>query len=229
MPLLSVARPLLVALLLLILPEAFAHGVAGGDRGFIEQSSGALPGPFVYLGAKHMVTGYDHLLFLAGVIFFLYRLREVGLYVSLFAIGHSITLLAGVLGGFSLNPYLVDAVIGFSVLYKALDNLGCLQRWLGFAPDTRAAVLVFGLIHGCGLASKLLEFELNQSGLVSNLIAFNIGVELGQLLALGAILIFMGWWRRSPAFARQAIGANRLLGAAGIGLMGWQLAGFLSS
>lgn len=229
MPFLSTVRPLLAVLLLLALPEVFAHGVAGGDRGFIEQSSGALPGPFVYLGAKHMVTGYDHLLFLAGVIFFLYRLRDVGLYVSLFALGHSITLLTGVLCGFALNPWLVDAVIGFSVLYKALDNLGYLQHWLGTAPDNRVAVLVFGLIHGCGLASKLLEFELDPHGLLANLIAFNFGVELGQLLALAAILIVMGWWRRSPAFARQAIGANRLLGAAGIGLMGWQLAGFFYS
>lgn len=218
-------RPLLIALLL-AMPEAFAHGVASGDRGFIEQSSGALPGPFIYLGAKHMVTGYDHLLFLAGVIFYLFRLREIGLYVSLFAIGHSLTLLAGVLGGFSINAWLVDAVIGFSVLYKALDNLGYLQRWLGFSPDSRLATLVFGLIHGCGLASKLLEFELAEDGLLANLIAFNVGVELGQLLALAVILIAMSWWRRTPAFPRQASSANRLLAGCGLALMAYQLTGF---
>ena len=179
----------------------------------------------MYLGAKHMVTGYD-LLFLLGVIFFLYRLREIAAYVTLFAIGHSVTLLFGVLSGTHVNPYIVDAIIGLSVVYKALDNLGAFQRWMGVRPNPQLAVLVFGFFHGFGLATKLQEFTLSQEGLVANIVAFNVGVELGQLLALSAILIAMNYWRRTDAFARQALAANVALMAAGFVLIGYQLAGF---
>lgn len=214
---------------LLIAGAASAHGVAGDDKAFIENSSGRQLVPFVYLGAKHMVTGYDHLLFLFGVIFFLYRLRDVGLYVTLFAVGHSVTLLYGVLSGTHVNPYLVDAVIGLSVVYKALDNLGAFQRFFGVQPDTRAAVLIFGFFHGFGLATKLQEFTLSADGLVANIVAFNVGVELGQLLALGGILIAISYWRRTPAFQRQAFAANTALMAAGFVLIGHQLAGYFNS
>ncbi|MCQ3971223.1 HupE/UreJ family protein, partial [Klebsiella pneumoniae] len=142
-----------------------------------------------------MITGYDHLLFLFGVIFFLYRLKDVALYVTLFAVGHSVTLLLGVLMEISVSAYVIDAIIGFSVVYKALDNLGAFQRWFGYQPDTRAATLVFGLIHGFGLATKILDYQIAADGLIPNLIAFNVGVEIGQLLALSAILIVMGYWR----------------------------------
>lgn len=215
-------------LLSLMATSAFAHGVAEDDKLFIEQASGMQLMPFIYLGAKHMVTGYDHLLFLFGVIFFLYRMREVGIYVTLFAIGHSVTLLVGVLSGTHVNPYLVDAIIGLSVVYKALDNLGAFRRVLGFQPDTQAAVLIFGFFHGFGLATKLQEFTLSQEGLVPNILAFNLGVELGQLLALAAILIVMGFWRRSGAFWRQAFAANVVLMAAGLVLMGHQVAGYFT-
>jgi hypothetical protein len=208
--------------------SAFAHGVAEGDKLFIEQSSGMQLIPFIYLGAKHMVTGYDHLLFLFGVIFFLYRMREVGTYVTLFAIGHSVTLLYGVLSGTHVNPYLVDAIIGLSVVYKALDNLGGFKRVLGFQPNTKAAVLIFGFFHGFGLATKLQEFTLSQDGLVANIFAFNVGVELGQLLALAAILIAMGFWRRTDAFGRQAFAANVVLMAAGFVLMGHQMTAYFN-
>jgi hypothetical protein len=211
------------------LNAAFAHGVADGDKGFIQESSGVLFGPFVYLGAKHMVTGYDHLLFLLGVIFYLYKLKDVSLYVTMFAIGHSITLLAGVLLQIQFNAYLIDAIIGLSVVYKALDNLGAFQRWFGFSPDARAATLIFGLFHGFGLATKLQDFELAPDGLVANLVAFNIGVELGQLLALAGILILMGYWRRMSSFARHAGAANVALAIAGIALTGYQLVGYFNS
>ena len=176
--------------------EAFAHGVSAADKAFMEQ--GGLMA-FLYLGAKHMVTGYDHLLFLFGVIFFLFKLGDVGLYVTLFAVGHSVTLLYGVLSGTSVNPYLVDAIIGFSVVYKAFDNLGGFRRLFGRQPDTRAAVLVFGFFHGFGLATKLQDFALAREGLVPKIVAFNVGVEAGQLAALAVILVAMGFWRRSPA------------------------------
>ena len=171
-----------------------AHGVTQGDQGYIQEISGTNIIPFIYLGAKHMVTGYDHLLFLVGVIFFLYRLNEVGIYVTLFAIGHSSTLLLGVYLDIPANAYLIDAIIGLSVVYKALDNMGAYQRWFGFQPDTKAATLIFGLFHGFGLATKIQDFEMSSEGLIANLFAFNIGVEVGQLLALAAILILMGYW-----------------------------------
>ena len=206
--------------------EAWAHNVAEGDKGYIQESSGTLILPFIYLGAKHMVTGYDHLLFLFGVIFFLYRLKDVGIYVTLFAIGHSTTLLFGVLTGITANAYLIDAIIGLSVVYKALDNLGAFQRWFGFQPSTKAATLIFGFFHGFGLATKIIEFEIAEDGLVPNLLAFNVGVEIGQLLALGAILIVMGFWRRTQSFIRHAFAANTLLMTAGFMLVGYQLVGF---
>jgi hypothetical protein len=220
----------LLALVLLAAPAvALAHGVTGSDQQFLEQAAGSQIVPFMYLGAKHMVTGYDHLLFLVGVIFFLYRLRDVAIYVTLFSIGHSVTLLYGVLSGAHVDPYLVDAVIGFSVVYKGLDNLDLLKRWLGFQPSTKGAVLLFGLFHGFGLATKLQDFSLSQEGLVGNILAFNVGVELGQFLALGLVLIGMGYWRRSASFARHASHANVVLIIAGFGLVVYQLHGFFTS
>jgi len=221
--------PLAFVALLLMATTAIAHGVAEDDAAFLKNSTGTHLLVFMYLGAKHMVTGYDHLLFLFGVVFFLYRMRDVGIYVTLFAVGHSMTLLYGVLGGVHVNPYLVDAIIGLSVVYKAMDNLGGFKRLFGVQPNTKIAVLIFGFFHGFGLATKLQDFELSRDGLVPNILAFNVGVEIGQLLALGAILIAMGFWRRSDAFARQAFAANTVLMTAGFMLIGYQLTGFFVS
>jgi hypothetical protein len=184
--------------------------------------------PYMYLGAKHMVTGYDHLLFLAGVIFFLYRIRDICIYVSLFAIGHSVTLLAGVILDIRANPYLIDAIIGLSVVYKALDNMNGFQTLLGWRPDPKLAVLIFGFFHGFGLATKLQDLALGQDGLIANLVAFNVGVELGQFLALAVILILMNLWRMSADFQRHALAANAALMSAGFMLMGYQLAGYFT-
>ncbi len=206
--------------------DALAHAVAEGDKGYIQEISGIHLLPFMYLGAKHMATGYDHILFLLGVIFFLYRMREIALYVTLFAVGHSTTLLLGVFFNIGINSYLIDAVIGLSVVYKALDNLGAFQRWFGVQPDTRAATLLFGFCHGFGLSSKIIDYQISPDGLMPNLLAFNVGVEIGQLLALGAILIAMGYWRRSASFARHAYSANVVMMSAGFLLIGYQLSGF---
>ena len=205
---------------------AWAHGVTGDDAAFIQSITGTAVGAFVYLGAKHMVTGYDHLLFLVGVIFFLYRLKDVVLYVSLFTIGHSLTLLAGVLGGIHANPYIIDAIIGFSVAYKAFDNMGGFQRLFGLQPDTRAAVLVFGLFHGFGLATKLQDFTLPETGLVANIVSFNVGVEIGQVIALTAVLLLLSYWRTRPGYLRHAFATNTVLMAAGFLLVGYQLTGY---
>lgn len=228
------SRPLLhafIGVLLYLFLSAFAHahGVTEGDKGYIQEISGTHLLPFTYLGAKHMVTGYDHLLFLAGVIFFLYKLKDIALYVSLFAIGHSVTMLYGVYAGVNVNAYLIDAIIGLSVVYKALDNLGAFQRWFGVQPNTKVATLVFGLFHGFGLAAKIQEFEIARDGLLPNLLAFNVGVEIGQLLALGAILIAMGFWRRTAGFFQHAYTANVAMMCAGFMLIGYQLTGLFVS
>lgn len=218
-----------LALALLMAGTALAHNVTEGDAGYVQEVSGFHPIPFLYLGAKHMVTGYDHILFLLGVVFFLYRSKDVVLYVSLFAIGHSVTMLAGVWFNIQVNAHIIDAIIGFSVVYKALDNLGAFQRWFGVQPDTRAATLVFGLLHGFGLATKILDYDIAPDGLLGNLIAFNIGVELGQVLALSIILIAMGFWRRSPRFWGQAYTANVVIMSAGFLLVFYQLTGLALS
>jgi hypothetical protein len=206
-----------------------AHGVSSRDAAFVLTLNGPAVGPFLYLGAKHMVTGYDHLLFLVGVIFFLYRLRDVVTYVSLFTVGHSLTLLAGVLGGIQANAYIIDAIIGLSVVYKAFENMGGFERLLGFRPNTRMAVMVFGLFHGFGLATKLQQFFLSPNGLVANIVSFNVGVEIGQGLALTAVLIAMSYWRRRPGFLQHAFAANTALMTGGFILMGYQIAGYLQS
>jgi hypothetical protein len=216
---------MLVLAALAVPAAALAHGVAGGDAAYVASSRGVNVFPFMYLGAKHMVTGYDHLLFLAGVIFFLYRLKDVALYVTLFAIGHSTTLLAGVLGGIHANAYIVDAIIGLSVAYKAFENLGGFRR-LGWQIDPRFAVLAFGFAHGFGLATKLQELSLSPEGLAANLVSFNVGVELGQLAALSIILLAFNFGRRSRSFLSGAWTANVLIMAAGFVLIGYQLAGY---
>ncbi|MCP3731463.1 HupE/UreJ family protein [Sphingomonas sp. MG17] len=225
----DILLPLLgVALTVVLQGVAAAHGVADEDKAFIQNNPGVNVIPYLYLGAKHMVTGYDHLLFLFGVIFFLYRLRDVGTYVTLFAIGHSTTLLAGVYFNLHANPYLIDAIIGVSVVYKALDNLGAFPTLIGSQPNQKAAVLIFGLFHGFGLATKLQDLIAARDGLIANLVSFNVGVELGQFMALSVILILMTLWRRSRSFTRNVVVANAALMCAGIVLTGYQVAGYMT-
>lgn len=215
-----------VGLSLLMLASAvLGHGVSGDDANLLESLTGLQVVPYMYLGAKHMFTGYDHLLFLAGVIFFLYRARDVAVYVSLFALGHSITLLTGVLAGLHINPYLVDAVIGLSVVYKGFENIGGFER-MGVRIDTRKAVFLFGLVHGFGLSTKLQDLSLSEEGLIGNMLAFNVGVELGQLAALALMLVVFQWWRSTSLFERGAFITNVLIMTAGFLLFGYQLSGF---
>lgn len=203
-----------------------AHGVSPDDARLLRSLDGAAIVPLMYLGAKHMVTGYDHLLFLAGVVFFLYRMKDVAIYVSLFTLGHSITLLGGALGGIRANPYLIDAVIGLSVVYKAFENMGGFRRLLARQPDPRIAVLVFGLVHGFGLAVKMQDLALSRNGLVTNIISFNVGVEMGQAVALSLVLAALLLWRTRSGFLRYAFLTNGALMTCGFALMGFQIAGY---
>lgn len=207
---------------------AFGHGVDEKTKSFLIGNEGAAFVPFLYIGAKHMITGYDHILFLVGVIFFLYKPKDILIYVSFFTIGHSLTLLLGVLANISINAYLIDAIIAFSIVYKGFDNLGGFQKLFGFQPNTKATVLVFGLFHGFGLASKLQDFKFAKEGLLTNLIGFNIGVEIGQFLALILVLLIISAWRYSESFKRFSTLANTLLMAAGFLLIGYQLTGYFT-
>jgi len=223
----SVCVGLLCTLLLLWAGDvAAAHGVAQDDAAFFLTNVGAAIGPFMYLGAKHMFTGYDHLLFLVGVIFFLYRLQDVVLYVSLFTLGHSLTLLAGVLWGVQANPFVIDAIIGLSVVYKAFDNMDGFRRFFGVQPNNKVAVLVFGLFHGFGLATAIQENAPSREGLVTNMLSFNIGVEMGQILALMGVLIVLSFWRTRDGFLKHAFVTNAFLMAGGFTLMGYQIVGY---
>jgi hypothetical protein len=210
----------------LIAGAALAHGVADRDALFIEQNPGRALMAFAYLGAKHMITGYDHLLYLAGVIFFLYRTRDIAVYVTLFAAGHSLTLLAGVLGGINVNVWLVDALIGLSVVYKAFENLGGFEKFFGKRPNPKTAVFCFGLAHGFGLATKLQALTLSREGLVANIVSFNVGVEIGQLIALAILLVMINTWRATGGFMRHSTAFNVALMFAGFLLADYQLGGF---
>ena len=216
---------LLVCLLWASVP-AFAHDVSARNAGYIESITGIAPIPFLYLGAKHMVTGIDHVLFLIGVVFFLRKFKDILTYVSLFTLGHSLTLLGGVLGGFHANEYLVDSIIGLSVVYKAYDNIG------GFGSlriDPKWAVAAFGLAHGTGLATKLQALAVSEDGLFWNMISFNIGVELGQVLVLTFIVALLNIWRRVKGFETQAYYANCVLIFLGFVLFGQHFFAFLTN
>ena len=226
--LLRAAFLILVAWILLESVAAFAHDISQADRAAVARIEGPAPGAFLYLGAKHMVTGIDHVLFLVGVIFFLYRLRDVVVYVTMFTIGHSLTLLGGVLLDTGANSYIVDAIIGFSVVYKAFENLGGFKR-LGVSINTKLAVLGFGLFHGLGLATKVRDLGLSDDGLLVNLVSFNVGVEVGQVLVLAVVVTLFNLWRTTRSFAAGAFYANLALMAGGFALIGYQLTGYFAS
>jgi len=218
---------ILAITVLLAAGDAFAHNVSLQDARLIAGKTGPQVLLYMWLGAKHMVTGYDHLLFLIGVIFYLKRLRLVAVFVSLFALGHSITLIGGVLLGLDVNPYLVDAIIGLSVAYKGFDNLGGFDTLFGESPNERMAVFIFGLFHGLGLATKLQDLGLAEDGLLANLISFNVGVELGQLVALVLFVLVLRYAPPRTTGSKTGTIVNVGLVVAGFVLMAYQLGSYL--
>jgi hypothetical protein len=229
MKLVKITTPIILILCFLISASAYAHGVDEETQSFLTTNKGIAFVPFLYIGAKHMITGYDHLLFLVGVIFFLYRTKEIITYVSFFTIGHSVTLLFGVMADINVNAYIIDAIIGLSIVYKGFDNLGGFKKIFGKQPNTKIAVLIFGLFHGFGLATKLQGFEFDKEGLFTNLLGFNLGVEIGQFLALGLILLIISFWRQYSSYIKFSKLTNLLLMAAGFLLLGYQLTGYFIS
>ncbi len=219
----------LLAALMIYSPELWAHNVSDADAELIAGKTGWHFFLYVWLGAKHMVTGYDHLLFLVGVIFYLREIRSIATFVSLFALGHSITLIAGVLLNLDVNAYLVDAIIGLSVAYKGFDNLNGFNTLFADSPNEKLAVLIFGLFHGLGLATKLQDLGLADDGLLPNLVSFNIGVELGQLTALVAIVLILRVMPSHPRGSVVSTVVNVGLIAAGAALIGYQLTQYVTA
>lgn len=215
-------RNLLVAIPLLLLGmTAWGHGMSTEDKLRILNA-----GPFEYLelGAVHMVTGYDHLLFIFAVIFFLSRFSDILKFITAFTIGHSLTLLFATLWGIQANVYLIDAVIALTVCYKAFDNLDGFKKYLDIRPpNLLLMVFIFGLIHGFGLSTRLQQLPLTADELILNILSFNLGVELGQVIALSIMLIVLAGWRKTESFAQFSKLANFLLMILGALLLLMQL------
>jgi HupE / UreJ protein len=216
---------LAVLTLLAIAMNANAHGISEADQQAMIDGGNLR---YLWLGAIHMLTGYDHLLFLFGVIFYLTHFKDVLKFVTVFTLGHSITLIAATYAGITANYYLVDAVIALSVCYKAFDNLDGFKRFLGFnPPNLLSLIFAFGLIHGFGLSTRLQQLPLPEHGLIWRILSFNLGVELGQVAALAVLVFVLAGLRKTASFKTWGTVANALLFLAGVGLFFFQMTGFL--
>jgi len=218
----------LFSALLLLSSVAYAHGISEVDK-VAMLNGGNLQ--YIWLGATHMLSGYDHLLFLFGVIFFLTNTRDIVKFVTVFTIGHSITLIFATFLGIKANYYLIDAVIALSVIYKAFDNNKGFQSYFGMkqSPNMLMMVLIFGLIHGFGLSTRLQQLPLGEDSgeMLLRIISFNVGVELGQILALIVMLIILTGLRKLEEFNRYSKIANHFLMFLGFLLLLMQLHGYL--
>lgn len=202
------------------------HGLSEGDRQSMV-SGGLLD--YVWLGASHMVTGYDHLLFLLGLIFYITKFSDVVRLISAFTLGHCATLLVATFLSITADHFLIDAIIALTVIYKAFDNLDGFKRWFKTdAPDLSVLVFVFGLIHGFGLSARLQQLPLGHDGLLSKILSFNVGVEMGQVAALVPMLLLLSFWRKTPSFNHFKVACNVVIMALGVGLFVFQMMGFFS-
>ncbi len=201
-----------------------AHGVSAGDQAILN-NGGLLS--YIWVGAKHMVTGYDHLLFLAGVIFYLSGFKDIIRFITVFTIGHSITLIGATYLGIQADEHLIDAVIALSVLYKGFENLGGFEKWFKVkSPNLLFMVFLFGLIHGFGLSTRLQSFDLGAEQFLLKIISFNVGVELGQVAALIPIVFFITQWQSKKSYRAFYKAANVYLIIAGIFLFLFQMNGY---
>ena len=203
-----------------------AHGISDSDKqtmiegGYLE---------YISLGASHMITGYDHLLFLFGVIFFLTKFKDIVKFITAFTLGHCITLIFATFMGISANYYLVDAVIALTVIYKGFDNLdGFKKVFKRESPNLLVLVFVFGLIHGFGLSTRLQQLPLGEEGLLLKIFSFNLGVEFGQIAALAIMLVGLNIWRKKKSFAKFSKASNIALILAGLGLFIMQIHGYVN-
>ncbi len=205
---------------------AAAHGISDEDKRRMLEGSYL---QYVGLGASHMLTGYDHLLFLFGVVFFLTTFKEVAKFVTVFTLGHCITLIFATFFEITWNYHLVDAAIALSVIYKGFDNNGGFQKHLGMAsPNLLWVVFGFGLLHGFGLSTRLQQLPLGDDpvAMLWRILSFNVGVELGQIAALTVMVGLLATWRARPSFIRFSYAANLALIYAGVYLLFTQLHGY---
>ncbi|MFT6071008.1 MAG: hypothetical protein ACJAT2_002857 [Bacteriovoracaceae bacterium] len=219
---------LLGFLTLFMSANTFAHGISAEARQAMIEG-GYLR--YIFLGAEHMITGYDHLLFLFGVIFFLKTFKDIVKFISVFTLGHSITLILATFMGITANYWLVDAVIALSVCYKGFDNNEGFQNYFGMkkAPNLLKMVFIFGLIHGFGLSTRLQQLPLGEKGMemLMRIVSFNIGVELGQIAALAIMMVLLSSIRKTDVFKKISKVANDGLILAGFMLLLMQLHGYL--
>lgn len=201
----------------------FAHGVSSSDQAIL--NDGTL-GSYMYVGAKHMLTGYDHLLFLAGVVFYLQGFRDIVKFITVFTIAHCITLTGATYLGITANEHLVDAVIALSVFYKGFENLGGFKKLNVKAPNLLLMVFFFGLIHGFGLSTRLQSFDLGAENFLLKIFSFNFGVEIGQILALIPIVYLITQWKRKKSYDAFYKAANTYLIFIGLLLFAYQLYGY---
>lgn len=217
--------PILSLFLLLFPLTAFAHGVSSGDQEILN-NGGLLS--YIYVGAKHMLTGYDHLLFLAGVVFYLNGFKDILKFITVFTIAHCITLIGATYFGILANEHLIDAVIALSVLYKGFENLGGFEKIGMTSPNLLFMVFLFGLIHGFGLSTRLQSFEIGSDQFLAKILSFNVGVELGQIIALIPIVFLITQWKSKPSYKAFYKAANYYLVLAGIGLFLYQMYGYFN-
>ncbi|MBF0383966.1 MAG: HupE/UreJ family protein [Magnetococcales bacterium] len=198
---------ILIALTVLFLSDqALAHGMSEAEKQSIIDGGNW---SYLWLGATHMLTGYDHLAFVFGIIFFLTNFRDIVKYVTAFTVGHSVTLISATFIGIQLNYFLIDAVIGLSVCYIAFANLDGFRKYINIKPPNMLVMIVgLGLIHGFGLSTRLQQLPLDPDNLLLNIITFNIGVELGQVSALALMLLTVSVWRNRESFKPFSLATN---------------------
>ncbi len=211
-------------LLLVITDNPWAHGISEADQHAM-MDGGILQ--YTWLGAMHMLTGYDHLLFLLGVVFFLTRFKDILKFITAFTVGHSITLIFATFYQITANYFLIDSVIALTVCYKGFDNLDGFRKIFNVnSPNLLAAVFLFGLIHGFGLSTRLQQLPLGDQGLLGRILGFNVGVELGQVIALTVLVMLLAGWRKTDSFYKLSTVTNFALIAAGVGLFLMQILGY---
>ena len=209
---------------MLIIGQALGHGMSEAEKLSIIEGGNLR---YMWLGATHMLSGYDHLLFVFGIVFFLTSFKEIVKYITAFTVGHSVTLIYATFNGVQINYFLIDAVIGLSVCYIAFANLDGFKRLLGIkAPSLLVMITGLGLIHGLGLSTRLQQLPLNQDELLLNIISFNIGIEAGQVFALAIMLLFLSSWRKVHSFKPFSVFSNYALIVAGGFLFLMQMHGY---
>lgn len=214
-------RNILILIVIIAFPlVGMAHGVSSSDQGILD--NGDLLS-YIYVGAKHMLTGYDHLLFLAGVVFYLKGFKDILKFITVFTIGHCITLIGATYLEIRINEHFIDAVIALSVVYKGFENLGGFKRCNVKSPNLLLMVLIFGLIHGLGLSTRLQSFDVGNEQFLSKIISFNLGVELGQIIALIPIVFLISQWRKKESYQSFYKAANVYLLIAGVLLFAYQV------